>query len=101
MTGDSAWADADGYCWVTGRIDDMLNVSGHLLSTAEIESALNEHKFIAESAVVPRSHPVKGVCLFTFACAFCVVQILVAHLRVARYASSTSYDRVFLLATRT
>lgn len=61
MTGDSAWVDSEGYCWVTGRIDDMLNVSGHLLSTAEIESALNEHKFIAESAVVPRTHPVKGV----------------------------------------
>ncbi len=60
-TGDSAWLDADGYCWIAGRIDDMLNVSGHLLSTAEIESALNEHPLVAESAVVPKSHSIKGL----------------------------------------
>ena len=58
--------DADGYIWITGRIDDMLNVSGHLLSTAEVESALIEHPFVAETAVVSHPHPIKGECLFCF-----------------------------------
>ncbi|XP_064486802.1 acetyl-coenzyme A synthetase, cytoplasmic-like [Ornithodoros turicata] len=65
-TGDGAKRDADGYYWVTGRMDDMLNVSGHLLSTAEVESALIEHPAIAESAVVAHPHPVKGECLYCF-----------------------------------
>ncbi|XP_037503742.1 acetyl-coenzyme A synthetase, cytoplasmic [Rhipicephalus sanguineus] len=58
--------DKDGYFWVTGRMDDMLNVSGHLLSTAEVESALIEHLAVAESAVVANPHPVKGECLYCF-----------------------------------
>lgn len=58
--------DADGYLWVTGRIDDMLNVSGHLMSTAEVESVLAEHSSVAEAAVVSKSHPVKGQCLYCF-----------------------------------
>lgn len=58
--------DEDGYIWVTGRIDDMLNVSGHLLSTAEIESSLIEHPSIAEAAVVARPHDVKGECSYCF-----------------------------------
>ena len=58
--------DADGYLWVTGRIDDMLNVSGHLLSTAEVESALIEHPDIAECAVVAKPHDVKGECTYCF-----------------------------------
>ncbi|GAB6033029.1 Acetyl-coenzyme A synthetase, cytoplasmic [Chamberlinius hualienensis] len=65
-TGDGARRDEDGYFWLTGRIDDMLNVSGHLLSTAEVESALIEHKAIAESAVVASPHEVKGECLYCF-----------------------------------
>ena len=51
---------------VTGRIDDMLNVSGHLLSTAEVESALLEHPAVAENATVAHPHPVKGECLYCF-----------------------------------
>ena len=58
--------DKDGYLWVTGRIDDMLNVSGHLISTAEVESALIEHPAVAENAVVARPHPIKGECLHCF-----------------------------------
>ncbi|KAK2576953.1 hypothetical protein KPH14_005566 [Odynerus spinipes] len=58
--------DADGYLWVTGRIDDMLNVSGHLMSTAEVESVLAGHTAVAEAAVVSKAHPVKGQCLYCF-----------------------------------
>ncbi|XP_076341192.1 acetyl-coenzyme A synthetase, cytoplasmic-like isoform X2 [Tachypleus tridentatus] len=65
-TGDGAKRDDDGYYWVTGRVDDMLNVSGHLLSTAEVESALIEHEAVAESAVVSHPHPVKGECLYCY-----------------------------------
>lgn len=65
-TGDGARRDADGYLWITGRVDDMLNVSGHLMSTAEVESVLTEHPRVAESAVVSRPHPVKGECLYCF-----------------------------------
>ncbi|XP_020854399.1 acetyl-coenzyme A synthetase, cytoplasmic isoform X1 [Phascolarctos cinereus] len=66
VTGDGCRRDEDGYYWITGRIDDMLNVSGHLLSTAEVESALVEHKAIAEAAVVSHPHPIKGECLYCF-----------------------------------
>lgn len=65
-TGDGARRDADGYLWITGRIDDMLNVSGHLMSTAEVESVLTEHSSVAEAAVVSKPHPVKGQCLYCF-----------------------------------
>lgn len=58
--------DKDGYLWITGRIDDMLNVSGHLISTAEVESVLVTHPAIIEAAVVARPHPVKGECLYCF-----------------------------------
>ncbi|XP_066526674.1 acetyl-coenzyme A synthetase, cytoplasmic isoform X2 [Hoplias malabaricus] len=66
VTGDGCRRDKDGYYWVTGRIDDMLNVSGHLLSTAEVESALVEHEAVAEAAVVGTPHPVKGESLYCF-----------------------------------
>ncbi|KAK6311225.1 hypothetical protein J4Q44_G00192800 [Coregonus suidteri] len=58
--------DKDGYYWIAGRIDDMINVSGHLLSTAEVESSLTEHGAVAEAAVVSRPHAVKGECLYCF-----------------------------------
>lgn len=60
FTGDGARKDADGYFWILGRIDDVLNVSGHRLSTMEIESALASHPSVAEAAVVGRPDPVKG-----------------------------------------
>ncbi|KAK8407384.1 hypothetical protein O3P69_002131 [Scylla paramamosain] len=65
-TGDGARRDSDGYIWVTGRIDDMLNVSGHLLSTAQVESSLVEHPSVAEAAAVARPHSIKGECLYCF-----------------------------------
>ncbi|CAG2165558.1 unnamed protein product [Oppiella nova] len=65
-TGDGVRRDKDGYYWITGRTDDMLNVSGHLLSTAEVESAIVGHKAIAEAAAVSTPHPIKGECLYCF-----------------------------------
>ena len=64
MSGDGAKRDKDGYIWITGRIDDMLNVSGHLMSTAQVESVLVEHSKVAESAVVPIPHPVKVTIIY-------------------------------------
>uniref|UniRef100_A0A8C5A9Q9 Acetyl-coenzyme A synthetase n=1 Tax=Gadus morhua TaxID=8049 RepID=A0A8C5A9Q9_GADMO len=66
VTGDGCRRDKDGYYWITGRIDDMLNVSGHLMSTAEVEAALMGHLSVAEAAVVSRPHKVKGECLYCF-----------------------------------
>ncbi|MDE2369220.1 MAG: acetate--CoA ligase [Burkholderiales bacterium] len=60
LTGDGARRDADGYYWITGRVDDVINVSGHRLGTAEVESALVAHPEVAEAAVVGYPHPVKG-----------------------------------------
>ncbi|XP_050403222.2 acetyl-coenzyme A synthetase, cytoplasmic isoform X2 [Patella vulgata] len=65
-TGDGAKRDEDGYIWITGRIDDMVNVSGHLLSTAEVESALITHKSVAEAASVSHPHSIKGECIYCF-----------------------------------
>jgi len=66
LTGDNARCDQDGYYWIMGRIDDVLNVSGHRLSTIEIESALVSHPAVAEAAAVGRPHDLKGeaVCVF-------------------------------------
>ncbi|MEM7146492.1 MAG: acetate--CoA ligase [Verrucomicrobiota bacterium] len=60
LAGDGARRDDDGYFWIVGRLDDVLNVSGHRLGTAEVESALVSHKTVAEAAVVGRPHEVKG-----------------------------------------
>ncbi|MEW5972140.1 MAG: acetate--CoA ligase [Pseudomonadota bacterium] len=60
LAGDSARKDADGYFWIMGRIDDVLNVSGHRLGTMEIESALVAHPRVAEAAIVGRPHDIKG-----------------------------------------
>ena len=66
FTGDGARRDADGYYWITGRVDDVLNVSGHRLGTAEIESALVLHEAVAEAAVVGLPHDLKGQGIFCF-----------------------------------
>jgi len=66
MSGDGAKRDADGYIWITGRIDDMLNCSGHLMSTSQVESVLVEHEAVAEAAVVAAPHKIKGECLYCF-----------------------------------
>lgn len=66
FTGDGARRDKDGYYWITGRIDDVLNVSGHRLGTAEIESSLVGHKDVAEAAVVGYPHDIKGQGIYCF-----------------------------------
>jgi acetyl-CoA synthetase len=65
-SGDGAKRDADGYYWITGRIDDVLNVSGHRLGTAEIESALVLHELVAEAAVVGYPHNIKGQGIYAY-----------------------------------
>ncbi|XP_059045671.1 acetyl-coenzyme A synthetase [Achroia grisella] len=65
-TGDGAKRDEDGFLWVTGRIDDMLNVSGHLMSTAEVEGVLAKDPRVTEAAVVSKPHPIKGESLYCF-----------------------------------
>jgi acetyl-CoA synthetase len=66
VAGDSAHRDADGYFWIMGRIDDVLNVAGHRLGTMEIESALVAHPRVAEAAVVGRPHDIKGESVFAY-----------------------------------
>ena len=65
-TGDGAKRDKDGYYWITGRVDDVLNVSGHRLGTAEIESALVQHSSVAEAAVVGYEHEIKGQGIYCY-----------------------------------
>jgi acetyl-CoA synthetase len=64
--GDGAKRDADGYFWVLGRVDDVLNVAGHRIGTMEVESALVDHPFVAEAAVVGRAHELKGQAIAAF-----------------------------------
>lgn len=66
FTGDGARRDEDGYYWITGRVDDVLNVSGHRLGTAEIESALVAHESVAEAAVVGFPHDIKGQGIYVY-----------------------------------
>ena len=66
MTGDGAKRDEDGYYWITGRVDDVINVSGHRLGTAEIESALVSHNLVAEAAVVGYPHDIKGQAIYAY-----------------------------------
>ena len=65
-TGDGARRDADGYWWITGRVDDVINVSGHRMGTAEVESALVLHECVAEAAVVGMPHDVKGQGIYAY-----------------------------------
>ncbi|CAG2110032.1 unnamed protein product [Medioppia subpectinata] len=65
-TGDGARRDTDGHYWLNGRNDDNLNVSGHLLSTVEVETAVGEHRAVAEAAAVSAPHPIKGDCIHVF-----------------------------------
>ena len=66
FTGDGCRRDEDGYYWITGRVDDVLNVSGHRLGSAEVESALVSHPAVAEAAVVGYPHPIKGQGIYAF-----------------------------------
>jgi acetyl-CoA synthetase len=66
FTGDGCRRDEDGDYWITGRIDDVLNVSGHRLGTAEVESALVAHEAVAEAAVVGMPHAIKGTGIYAY-----------------------------------
>lgn len=66
MTGDGARRDEDGYWWITGRVDDVINVSGHRMGTAEVESALVLHAQVAEAAVVGYPHEIKGQGIYAY-----------------------------------
>lgn len=88
LTGDGARQDEDGYFWLMGRVDDVLNVSGHRIGTAEVESALGSHEVVAEAAVVGYPHEVKGQGIYAFVTLKSGVEksdglkkILVAHVR--------------------
>jgi acetyl-CoA synthetase len=85
FTGDGCRRDEDGYYWITGRVDDVLNVSGHRLGTAEIESALVAHDAVAEAAVVGCPHDVKG-------------QGIYAYVMLAKGHEAASQDREELVA---
>ena len=80
FTGDGAKRDDDGYFWLLGRVDDVLNVAGHRIGTMEVESALVDHPKVAEAAVVGRPHEIKGQAL----CAFVTVKEGVQPLGGAR-----------------
>ncbi|MFC2953509.1 acetate--CoA ligase [Marinicaulis aureus] len=66
FTGDGARRDADGYYWITGRVDDVINVSGHRMGTAEVEAAIDEHDAVVEAAVVGFPHDVKGQGIYAY-----------------------------------
>ncbi len=66
FSGDGARRDEDGYYWITGRMDDVLNVSGHRMGTAEIEDAIDDHTDVAESAVIGIPHDIKGESIFAY-----------------------------------
>jgi acetyl-CoA synthetase len=66
FTGDGCRRDEDGDYWITGRVDDVINVSGHRIGTAEVESALVAHPQVAEAAVVAAPHDLKGQCIHAF-----------------------------------
>ena len=66
LAGDSARRDEDGYFWIMGRIDDVVNISGHRLGTMEVESSLVAHERVVEAAVVSRPHEVKGEAIVAF-----------------------------------
>ena len=70
FTGDACYRDSDGYYWITGRVDDVLNVSGHRIGTAEIEGAIVSSGIVSEAAVVGVPHDIKGQGIF----AFCILR---------------------------
>src|SRR5262249_44603137 len=66
FAGDGAKRDKDGYFWLLGRVDDVMNVAGHRISTMEVESALVDHQKVAESAVIGKAHEIKGQAICAF-----------------------------------
>lgn len=78
FTGDGARRDEDGYYWITGRVDDVLNVSGHRMGTAEVESALVLHEAVAEAAVVGYPHDIKGQGIYAYITLMHDIEVTVA-----------------------
>ncbi len=66
FTGDGCWRDPDGYYWITGRVDDIIIVSGHNIGTAEVEGAIGQHNSVAEAAVVGYPHDIKGTAIYAY-----------------------------------
>ena len=66
FAGDGAKRDTDGYLWLLGRVDDVMNVAGHRISTTEVESALVDHRSVAEAAVVGKKDEISGQAIFAF-----------------------------------
>jgi acetyl-CoA synthetase len=66
FTGDGVYRDEDGYYWITGRVDDVINVSGHRIGSAEVEGALGKHAKVAEAAVVGFPHEIKGQGIYAY-----------------------------------
>jgi acetyl-CoA synthetase len=83
FTGDGARLDKDGYFWLLGRVDDVLNVAGHRIGTMEVESALVDHPWVAEAAVVGKSHEIKGQAVAAF-----------VTLKEGRHASAALIDEL-------
>jgi acetyl-CoA synthetase len=88
FTGDGCRRDEDGYYWITGRVDDVINVSGHRMGTAEVESALVSHETVAEAAVVGMPHDIKGQGIYAYVTLKAGIEpsddlrkVLVAHVR--------------------
>lgn len=88
FTGDGCRRDADGFYWITGRVDDVINVSGHRMGTAEVESALVSHASVAEAAVVGYPHDIKGQGIYAYVTAIAGVEVddalrkdLITHVR--------------------
>jgi acetyl-CoA synthetase len=84
FTGDGCRRDADGYYWITGRVDDVINVSGHRMGTAEVESALVAHPKVSEAAVVGYPHDIKGQGIYAY------VTLMAARSRPRTCARSSS-----------
>ena len=74
MTGDGARRDEDGFYWITGRVDDVINVSGHRMGTAEVESALVLHGSVAEAAVVGFPHKIKGQGIYAYVTVMAIIE---------------------------
>ncbi|MGH9457167.1 MAG: acetate--CoA ligase [Thermoanaerobaculia bacterium] len=85
FTGDGAKRDADGYFWLLGRVDDVINVSGHRIGTMEVESALVDHHAVAEAAVVGIPHEIKGTAIAAF--------VIVKESQRAKYASDKALEK--------
>ncbi|SDG56538.1 acetate--CoA ligase [Desulfosporosinus hippei] len=104
FTGDEAKWDEDGYFWVIGRVDDVINVSGHRIGTAEVEGALVDHLSVAEAACVGRTHEVKGQAVFAFVSLKEGIEIydgLIAELKahvVQKIGALARPDDIFLTA---